>query len=43
MSLRLGNQRLEIDQETEMIKNNPEANRIAAGQYREGFQLPEIA
>jgi predicted dehydrogenase len=42
MSLRLGNQRLEIDQETELIKNNPEANRIAAGQYREGFQLPEI-
>ncbi|MBR9998351.1 MAG: Gfo/Idh/MocA family oxidoreductase [Cyclobacteriaceae bacterium] len=42
LSLRLGNHRLEIDPETEFIKNNPEANRIATGHYREGFQLPEI-
>jgi hypothetical protein len=42
MSLRLGNQLLEIDQDTELIRNNPEANRMATGQYREGFQLPEI-
>jgi predicted dehydrogenase len=42
MSHRLGNIRLEIDRETEMIKDNPKANGLASGWYREGFELPEI-
>ena len=43
MSHRLGNKQLNIDSETEFIKNMPEANKLAHGQYREGFQLPEIS
>jgi hypothetical protein len=43
MSIRLGNKRLEIDQESEFVKNDPDANELAQGQYRGGFELPEIA
>jgi len=42
MSFRLGNRQLKIDQESEFIKDNPEANELAKGYYREGFELPEI-
>jgi len=42
MSHRLGNLRLEIDRETEFVKDNREANDLATGWYRDGFELPEI-
>jgi predicted dehydrogenase len=43
MSNRLNNVQLEIDPETEFIKNHPEANILAKGEYRDGFALPDIS
>jgi predicted dehydrogenase len=43
MSNRLNNVQLEIDPETELVKNHPEANEMAMGKYRDGFTLPEIS
>ncbi|HLF34963.1 MAG TPA: Gfo/Idh/MocA family oxidoreductase [Cyclobacteriaceae bacterium] len=43
MSIRLGNKRLMIDQQSEFVQNDPDANKIVRGNYREGFELPVIA
>jgi len=43
MSNRLRNVQLEIDQETELIKNNQDANELAMGNYRDGYKLPDIS
>jgi len=33
---------LEVDRENERFKDNPEANKLAHGYYREPFALPEL-
>jgi predicted dehydrogenase len=42
ISLKLGNKQVEIDQENESIKNNPQGNELTRGQYRTGFELSEV-
>jgi predicted dehydrogenase len=41
ISLRLGNKQLEINQENESIMNNPRANELTRGNYRNGFEFGE--